>query len=62
MFQYLFDSIPGIEIYAILSLFFFITFFIAILYWMIRMDKDYIKKVSQLPLDSIQNQEDPYHD
>ena len=62
MFKYLFDSFPGIEIYTLASLFFFLAFFIIILYWVIRMDKAHIRKVAQLPLDSIKNEGDKNND
>jgi membrane protein CcdC involved in cytochrome C biogenesis len=58
MFKYLFDSLAGIEIYAIASLFFFMAFFFVIVNWVIRMDKNYIKKMGQLPLDSQKNDGD----
>ena len=62
MFKYLFDSFPGIEIYAIASLFFFMVFFIAILFRVIRMDKAYIHKLARLPLDSMPNDGDQNND
>lgn len=62
MFKYLFDSFPGIEIYALVSLFFFMVFFMVILYRVIRMDKAHIRRVAQLPLDSIQSEGDQHND
>ena len=61
MFKYLFDSLPGIEIFAIGSLFFFMAFFIVIIYRVIRMNKGYLKKAAQLPFDSTNNQGDHYN-
>ena len=58
MFKYLFDALPGIEIFAIIALFLFVGLFIVILIWVIRVDKDYLKKMRQLPLESLQNDGD----
>ena len=50
------DSIDGIEIYPIISLLIFFTFFVVLFWWVFTAKKDYIKTVSNLPLDN-QNQE-----
>ena len=55
MFQYLFDSIAGVEIFPIISLILFFTLFIGIVFWAIRADKDYLKKMEELPLDVSKN-------
>ena len=55
MFQYLFDSIAGVEIFPIISLILFFTLFIGIVFWAIRADKDYLKKMEELPLDVSNN-------
>lgn len=52
MFKYLFDALPGIEIFAIIALFLFIGLFIVILIWITRIDKEYLKRMRHLPLDS----------
>jgi cbb3-type cytochrome oxidase subunit 3 len=46
------DSIDGIEVYPIISLIIFFTFFIALFWWVFTAKKEYIKKVSNLPLDN----------
>lgn len=46
------DSIAGIEIYPIISLLIFFIFFVGLFYWVITAKKDYIKAVSNLPLDN----------
>ncbi|WP_396603212.1 CcoQ/FixQ family Cbb3-type cytochrome c oxidase assembly chaperone [Algibacter sp. R77976] len=46
------DSISGIEIYPIISLIIFFTFFVLLFWWVITAKKDYIKTVSNLPLDN----------
>ncbi len=49
------ESITGIEIYPIISLLIFFTFFVVLFWWVFTAKKDYIKTVSNLPLDN-QNQ------
>lgn len=46
------ESIIGIEIYPIISLLIFFTFFVALFWWVFTAKKEYIKSVSQLPLDN----------
>lgn len=46
----------GVEIYPIISLLIFFIFFVVLTWWVISAKKDYIKEVSNLPLDN-QNQE-----
>ncbi len=45
------ESITGIEIYPLISLVIFFTFFVALFLWVFTAKKEYINKVSQLPLD-----------
>jgi len=52
------DSISGIEIYPIISLIIFFTFFVILFWWVFTAKKDYIKSVSNLPLDNNNNQND----
>lgn len=49
------ESIVGIEIYPIISLLIFFIFFVALFWWVITAKKDYINKVSNIPLDNHQN-------
>lgn len=42
----------GIEIYPIISLLIFFTFFIVLFWWVISAKKEYIKTVSNIPLDN----------
>ena len=46
------DSIAGIEIYPIISLLIFFTFFVVLFWWVFTAKKDYIKSVSNIPLDN----------
>lgn len=49
-------SIDGIEIYPILSLSIFFVFFVALFWWVFTAKKEYIKEVSEFPLDNGENQ------
>ncbi len=55
MIRNLLQSIEGVEIYPLISLIVFIIFFVVILVWMFKIDKNYIKEMEQLPLDSNNN-------
>jgi len=46
------ESIDGVEIYPIISLLIFFVFFAALFWWVITAKKDYIKTVSNLPLEA----------
>ncbi|MFK5974855.1 MAG: CcoQ/FixQ family Cbb3-type cytochrome c oxidase assembly chaperone [Flavobacteriaceae bacterium] len=45
------EGIDGIAIYPMLSLLIFFTFFALLFWWVFTAKKDYIQKVSQLPLE-----------
>lgn len=49
-------SIDGIEIYPIASLSIFFVFFVALFWWVFTAKKEYIKEVSEFPLDNGENQ------
>ncbi|HXJ97732.1 MAG TPA: hypothetical protein VNJ50_02705 [Gelidibacter sp.] len=46
------DSISGIEIYPIISLLIFFIFFVALFWWVFTAKKDYIDRMSEIPLDN----------
>ncbi|QDO94358.1 CcoQ/FixQ family Cbb3-type cytochrome c oxidase assembly chaperone [Formosa sediminum] len=50
------DSISGIEIYPILSLLIFFSFFVILFWWVITAKKDYINTVSNLPFENDNHQ------
>ncbi|WP_405295775.1 CcoQ/FixQ family Cbb3-type cytochrome c oxidase assembly chaperone [Algibacter sp. Ld11] len=50
--KYHMESIDGIEIYPIISLVIFFTFFVLLFWWVITAKKDYLKQVSNLPLET----------
>jgi|WetSurSiteA1Bulk_404760.scaffolds.fasta_scaffold242755_2 cytochrome c oxidase cbb3-type subunit IV len=51
MFAEYLKSIPGIEILGIAGLLLTFTAFVVIVIWAARADKNYIREMSQLPLD-----------
>ena len=46
------DSIAGIEIYPIISLLIFFFFFAGLFYWVFTAKKEYIDRMSDIPLDN----------
>jgi len=51
MFKHYFEQIQGIEIWPIISLGIFFTFFIGLLFWVWKVDKGYIKEMENMPVD-----------
>ncbi|GAA4752832.1 hypothetical protein [Flavisolibacter ginsenosidimutans] len=45
------DSIKGVDVYPIISLFIFVLFFIAVIYYVKKMDKSRVNQMKHLPLD-----------
>lgn len=45
------DSIDGIATYPMISLLIFFVFFIILFWWVFTAKKEYIKEVSELPLE-----------
>ncbi|MBU2525357.1 MAG: CcoQ/FixQ family Cbb3-type cytochrome c oxidase assembly chaperone [Flavobacteriaceae bacterium] len=50
------ETIAGIEIYPMISLLIFFTFFVLLFWWVFTSRKEYIEKVKQLPLDPSDSQ------
>lgn len=46
------DSIDGVAIYPIISLLVFFIFFVLLFWWVVTAKKDYLNKMSNLPLES----------
>ncbi|MFC4740752.1 CcoQ/FixQ family Cbb3-type cytochrome c oxidase assembly chaperone [Flavobacterium ponti] len=44
------ETISGVEIYPIISLLIFFTFFVGLFFWVFTYKKDKIKELSELPL------------
>lgn len=45
------ESIDGVGIYPLISLLIFFIFFVALFWWVMTAKKEYINKVSNLPLE-----------
>ena len=45
------ETIKGIDIYPIFSLLVFVVFFIAVLYYVRKMDKSKVEEIKNLPLE-----------
>ncbi|MBX7183058.1 MAG: CcoQ/FixQ family Cbb3-type cytochrome c oxidase assembly chaperone [Bacteroidia bacterium] len=46
------STIGGIEIYPMISLFIFFTFFTALLFFVFTADKGYLKKLENIPFEN----------
>jgi hypothetical protein len=44
------ETIVGVEIYPIISLLIFFTFFVGLFFWVFTYKKDKIKELSELPI------------
>ncbi|WP_375586412.1 cbb3-type cytochrome c oxidase subunit 3 [Cyclobacterium xiamenense] len=53
-------SIENIEIYPIISLLIFVTFFIGMFWWVLRVDKKYIDHMKEMPLADEPQKDDSY--
>lgn len=51
MFDNILTSIEGIAIYPIFSLIVFVLFFTGLTLWVLKVDKKYIEKMSELPFE-----------
>ncbi len=51
MFKYYFEQVQGIEIWPIISLAIFFSFFIGLLLWAIKADKKYIAEMEKMPFE-----------
>jgi len=60
MFKEVLQSIEGIEFYTIVSMMILILFFIGMIIWLFKVDKKYIKTMSELPLKEDNNQVSHY--
>ena len=50
-FVYYLEKINGVNIYALTSFVFFFLFFLVMVTWVVKADKEKIKEVSRIPLD-----------
>ncbi|MFA5403511.1 MAG: CcoQ/FixQ family Cbb3-type cytochrome c oxidase assembly chaperone [Ignavibacteria bacterium] len=51
MIQHYLESIENIDVFAIVSMIIFLVMFVAIVIWIFKIDKKYINKMENLPLD-----------
>jgi len=56
MFKEVLQSIEGVEFYTIVSMIIFILFFVGMAIWLFKVDKKYIKDMSELPLEEDNNE------
>ena len=56
MYKDILQSISGIELYAIVAMVIFILFFAGIAVWVINVDRKYIKRMSELPIEEDNNE------
>lgn len=49
------ESINGIEIYPMISLIIFFSFFVILFFWVFTAKKEYIQTVSNIPLENQNN-------
>lgn len=61
MFKNIFNAMSGIEVYGIISMILFFLIFLGVIYWSIKVDKKYLNKMKQLPLDSSNSNGDLNH-
>lgn len=55
MFKEVLQSIEGVEFFTIVSMLILILFFIGMIIWLFKVDKKYIKHMSELPLNEENN-------
>jgi cbb3-type cytochrome oxidase subunit 3 len=51
MIRRILESTEGADVYAIIGLIFFVISFIGIVIWIFKVDKNYLKKMKDLPLE-----------
>lgn len=52
MYKNVLENILGIEIYPVISLMVFVLFFIVLIIWTVKVNKNYLNKMSLLPLEN----------
>ena len=55
MYREVLQSIKGVDVFAVIALIIFILFFVLVAVRLLRMDKDQLKKMAQLPLEPENN-------
>lgn len=52
MFRHIFELVDGVAVYPVIALIIFFTFFLLMLWWLVQMDRDYVRHMEELPLDN----------
>lgn len=52
MYKNILQAIAGIGIFPLISLLLFFSFFVLVLIWFFRADKEHMQRMAQLPLDA----------
>ena len=52
MFKEIFESMSDIGIFGLFSMILFILIFLGVIYWVVKADKKYLKKMENMPLDT----------
>ncbi len=55
MFKHYFEQLDNFQIYPLISLSIFFAFFIGLIWWVARADKNYISKMKNLPVEHLKN-------
>ena len=56
------ERIRGVEIYPIISLLIFFTFFVIMTYFVFNLDKGYIDKMKNMPLEEDEDEQNDFSD
>jgi len=59
MFKHYFEQMEGVEIWPIISLIIFFTFFIGLIIYVAKSDATWIKKMSKMPLNDGYSEQGP---
>ena len=51
MFKHYFEQVQNIGIFPVISLIIFFSFFVLLILWLIKVDKNHISEMRHLPLD-----------
>ena len=51
MFRDIFGSMSYISIFGLFSMILFFLIFLSVIYWVVKADKKYLKKMENMPLD-----------
>ena len=61
MFRDIFGSMSDISIFGLFSMILFFLIFLSVIYWVVKADKKYLKKMENMPLDTSKIDGDSNH-